>query len=67
MCNVNCRTATSAIHKQLAQVRLSDRDRQQAAYALRHAEAIVDAVIWVKERFASLGAMLPKTNPGYNH
>jgi hypothetical protein len=59
------KTANNAIYKRLAEVRLSERDRQQAAYALRDAEAIVAAAVWVKESFASLGAMLPK--PGFKH
>jgi hypothetical protein len=32
---------------------------------LRDAEAIADVVIWVKQRIASLGAMLPKL--GFKH
>jgi len=44
---------------------LSERERRRAKHALRDAEAIADAVIWVKERVASLGAMLLK--PGFKH
>ena len=65
MSTMNCKTANSTIRKRLAEVRLSERDRQLAAYALRDAEAIVHAVIWVKERIASLGAALPKL--GFKH
>ena len=57
--------SSSSICKQLAEMQLSDRARQRAIYALHDAELIVDAVFWVKERIASLGAALPK--PGYKH
>ena len=59
------KTVNDAIYKWLAEGRISEHDRQRATHALRDAEAIVDAVIWVKERFASLGVMLLK--PGFKH
>jgi hypothetical protein len=55
----------NSICRRLAEVRLSEHDRQRVRYALRDAETIVAAAIWVKERIASLGAMLPK--PGFKH
>ena len=61
----NRKTVHSAIYKQLAEVRISEDDLERARYALRDAEAIVDAVFWVKERIASLGTMLLK--PGFKH
>ena len=61
----NRKTVHSAIYKQLAEVRISEDDLERARYALRDAEAIVDAVIWVKESIASLGAMPLK--PGFKH
>ena len=42
----------------LAEIWLCERERRRARHALRDAEAIADAAIWVKERVASLGAML---------
>ena len=54
-----------AIYRQLSEIRLSAHDRESAARALRQAEAIADAVIWVKEGIASLGAMLPRL--GFKH
>ncbi len=65
MKNANRKTVNSAIGKHLAEARISERDRQRALYALRDAEAIVDAVFWVKEKIASLGSLLLK--PGFKH
>ena len=59
------KTVNCAIYKQIAELRISEHDRQRAKYALRDAEAIVEAVSWVKERIASLGTMLLK--PGFKH
>jgi hypothetical protein len=42
----------------LAEIWLSGRERRRARHAPHDAEAIADAVIWVKERVASLGSML---------
>lgn len=65
MRKANRKRVNDAIEKRLAEVRISDRDRERAAYAIRNAEAIVDAVVWVRERIASLGALLLK--PGFKH
>lgn len=65
MRKTSCKTVNCAIYKRLAEMQLSEHDRQLATYALRDAEAIVHAAIWVKERFAALGAMLPKL--GFKH
>jgi hypothetical protein len=65
MRNASCNTECNAICRQLSEIRLSAHDRQSAAHALRQAEAIADAVIWVKEGIASLGAMLPRL--GFKH
>jgi hypothetical protein len=54
-----------SIYQRIAEIQLSDTDRRRAMYALRDAEAIADAVIWVKEGIASLGAILPKL--GFKH
>ena len=65
MSNTNCSRGNCVIRQRLAAIQLSDSDRQRAAYALRDAEAIADAVIWVKDRIASVGANLPKL--GFKH
>ena len=54
---------TCVIYQRLAEIQLSERDRQLATYALRDADAIMDAVMWVKRNLESLGARLPK--PGF--
>ena len=65
MRKANRKRVNDAIYKRLAEVRMSERDRERAASAIRHAEVIVDAAFWVKERIASLGAVLLK--PGFKH
>lgn len=65
MSNTNSSRGNCLIRQRLAAIQLSDSDRQRAAYALRNAEAIVHALIWVTERIASLGAVLPKL--GFKH
>lgn len=57
--------SNSSICKQLAEMQLGDRARQRAMYALHDAELIVDAMFWVKDRIASVGASLPKL--GFKH
>jgi hypothetical protein len=54
-----------SIYKPLAEMQLSEYDRRLAVYAMRDAEAIADAVIWVKEKIESLAAVLPKL--GFKH
>ena len=65
MRKANRKRVNDAIYKRLAEVPMSDRDRERAISAIRHAESIVDAVVWVRERIASLGATLLK--PGFKH
>lgn len=60
MRTAHSKSERNAIYAQLADIRLSERDRQRAAYALRQAEAILSAVAWVRESIALLGAMLPE-------
>ena len=60
MRKANCKTVNCSIYQRLAEMQLDEHDRQLAVYALRDAEAIAGAMIWVKERIASLVAMLPK-------
>jgi len=60
MTTASCKTMCCSIYKRIAEIRLSEYDRRLAVYAMRDAEAIADAVVWAKDRIASLGAMLPK-------
>ena len=45
MRNNNCNSVNRTIYKRLAEIQLSDLDRQRATCALRDAEALADAVI----------------------
>ena len=65
MRTANRKTVASEIYSQLMEVRMSEHDRQLAPYALRDAEAIVDALLWIKAKITALGAMLHK--PGFRH
>lgn len=64
MRQANCKTC-SVIYKRLSEMQLGEYERRVAVYAMRDAEAIADAVIWVKEKIAALGAVLPKL--GFRH
>ena len=59
------KTVASEIYGQLMEVRMSEHDRQLAPSALRDAEAIVDALLWIKAKITGLSAML--FNPGFKH
>jgi len=65
MRKVNQTTVRSDIYALLGQARMNDADRQAAISALGHAEAIVDAMFWVKDRVAALGNYLLK--PSLKH
>ena len=52
--------AQGTIRRQLAEIQLSERDRQRAMYALRDAEAIFSALNWARDRIGSLGTLLLK-------
>jgi hypothetical protein len=65
MSKTSCKEMNCIVYRRFAEIQMSAFDRQSAAYAMRDAEAIADAVIWVKEGIASFGAMLLK--PVYKH
>ena len=65
MRKANCKSMNCVIYRQLADVRISDIERRRADYALRDAHAIVDALMWIKERTEAVGAALPKL--GFKH
>jgi hypothetical protein len=49
-----------AVYQGLEDVCMSERDRECARYVLRDAEMIADAVIWTRERMASLRGLFVK-------
>lgn len=59
------RVAGSDIYALIRQARMSELDRQVAIKAMRDAEAIADAMVWVKEKVAALGNCLLK--PSLKH
>ena len=65
MSKTSCKEVNRIVFRRLAEIQMSAFDLQGAAHAMRDAEAIADAVIWVKERVASLGALILK--PGFKH
>src|SRR5688572_13534601 len=65
MTKTSCNETNCIVFRRLAEIHMSAFDLQGAAHAMRDAEAIADAVIWMKERFASLCALILK--PGFKH
>jgi hypothetical protein len=65
MSKANCKQSNCIIYRRLAEIQMSAFDRQGVVLARRDAEAIADAVIWVKERVASLGALILR--PGFKY
>jgi len=49
----------------LASARIPAHERERAEQALRDAEVIVDGILWVGEKIASLGALVLR--PGFKH
>ena len=63
MRKANVKNVNASLYRRLAEVRMTEHDRQRAAQAIRDAEVIADGVIWLKDRIASLGAMLLRPAP----
>jgi hypothetical protein len=59
------RKVNELIYRRLAEARMSNHERESAAYAFDSAEAIVDAIVWAKEKIAYFGTMLPGL--GFKH
>lgn len=54
----NQNIAGSSIYRQLQKTRMSAHEREKALGAMRTAEAIVDAILWVKNKVTALGDTL---------
>ncbi|HXF65703.1 MAG TPA: hypothetical protein VNK67_03250 [Burkholderiales bacterium] len=65
MRKANERTYYSNVYALLEQVPMSASERQVAISAMQSAEAIADALLWVREKFEGLGAFFLK--PGLKH
>jgi hypothetical protein len=44
---------------------MSEHDRDRALNVMREAEAIADAIVWAKDKIASIGALFLK--PGFKN
>ena len=53
------------MNKRIGEVRLNEHERERVRHAIRTADTIVDAILWVREKFASFGASHLK--PGFKH
>lgn len=55
MRETNERAAITGIYARIRALPISRSDRENAVQALRQAEQIAEAFIWLKEKFAALG------------
>ena len=53
------------LERRLAETHLSEHERSRALNMMREAEAIADAIVWAKNRVASLGSLFLK--PGFKN
>jgi hypothetical protein len=65
MRKANERSIDSGIYARVRAVRMSAADRQHAVDALRQAEELTDAILWVKQKLASIGLFFLK--PSLKH
>ena len=65
MSNVRCNARTCIVYRRLSEIELSAADQQSAMQAMRDADSIADAVIWIKDRIVSLGALV--LHPVFKH
>ena len=63
MRKANVTVSNRLLETRLAETHMSEHDRSSAMSAMRDAEAIADAIVWVKEKVASIGALFLK--PGF--
>lgn len=65
MSKVNQTNVGSDVYRRIQEAQMTDVERQSALRALRHAEAMVDFVVWLKDKVASAGAYFLK--PSLKH
>jgi hypothetical protein len=53
-------TTIGLIEKRLAETSMNEHDRNHALKVMREAEAIVDAIVWLKEKIASVRGLFLK-------
>ena len=55
----------SGVYRRIREARMSASERERALDTLRTAEAIVDAIVWVKDKVVALGDFL--LHPSLKH
>jgi hypothetical protein len=55
----------SEFYKRIREIQMSEADRQAALNAMRHAEAMADALIWAKSKLTSISTFFLK--PSLKH
>ena len=65
MRKANVTVSNGLVEKRLAETHMNEHDRSRAMSAMRDAEAIADAIVWAKEKVASIGALFLK--PGFKN
>jgi len=65
MRKANERLLDSGIYARIREVQMSESDRQYSVDALRQAERLVEAFLWVKEKLADVGHIFLK--PSLKH
>ncbi len=65
MRKANVNVSNRLLEKRLAETHMSEHDRNRALNAMRDAEAIADAIVWAKDKIASIGALFLK--PGFKN
>lgn len=65
MSKSNGNITNSGIYARIWAVRMSHAERERAIEALQQAELVVDAILWVKEKFTALGHAFLK--PSFKH
>ena len=58
-------TTTRLLETRLAEAHMTEHERNRALAAMRYAELIAEAILWVKEKIASIGAGSLK--PGFKN
>jgi hypothetical protein len=65
MRKANVTVSNRLLEKRLAETHMSEHDRNRALNVMRDAEAIADAIVWAKDKIASIGALFLK--PGFKN
>ena len=58
-------TTSGLLEKRLAEASMTEHDRNHALNLMRDAEAIADAIVWAKEKIASVRGLFLK--PGFKN